>query len=199
MIPRIHFHFRPRAFAFVCAAAACLSPAVAQTMKPGLWQNTSKTTSQNPQIAQAMAEMQKQMASMTPEQRKAMGKLAGQSGAPQFEMNADGSVSMKLCVTQKMIDDAGGNFLGPQDGNCTHKKSPLAGGTQSFSFTCNKPPSSGQGKVAFQGGTSYASSMSITSSASGQSETMLIEGKGKWLGANCGEVKPVDIKPPPPK
>lgn len=191
MIPRLH----PTAVAAMCAAAFCSAPAFAQTMKPGLWESSSKTTSQNPQIAQAMAEMQKQLASMTPEQRKAMGNMAGQSGAPQFDMNADGSVTIKMCITQKMIDDSGGNYLGPQDGNCTHKKSPLAGGTQSFSYACAKPPSSGQGKVSFQGGTSYSSTMTMTSSASGQKETMVMEGKGKWLGANCGNIKPIEIKP----
>ncbi|NHZ61657.1 DUF3617 domain-containing protein [Massilia genomosp. 1] len=192
MIPRL----RPIAAALVCAAAACLSPARAQTMQPGLWENTSKTTSQNPQIAQAMAEMQKQLASMTPEQRAAIGQMGGQAGAPHFAMNPDGSVTMKLCLTQKMIDDAGGNFLGPQDGNCSHKKSPLLGGTQRFSFTCNKPPASGQGKITFQGGTSYTSTMTMSSSATGQEDIMLLEGKGKWLGASCGNVKPIDLKPP---
>ncbi|NHZ91957.1 DUF3617 family protein [Massilia sp. CCM 8733] len=192
MIPRL----RPTAAVLVCAAAACISPALAQTMKPGLWENTSKTTSQNPQIAEAMAEMQKQLASMTPEQRKAMGQIGGQAGAPQFDMNADGSATIKLCITQKMLDDAGGNFLGPQDGNCTHKKSPLLGGTQSFSFTCKNPPASGQGKVSFQGGTSYTSTMTMSSSAAGQQDTMLLEGRGKWLGANCGGLKPIDGKPP---
>ncbi|HEX8614767.1 MAG TPA: DUF3617 domain-containing protein [Telluria sp.] len=187
---------RPSTIAVFCAAAFCISPAFSQTMKPGLWESTSKTTSQNPQIAQAMAMMQKQLASMTPEQRKAMGQMAGQSGAPQFDMNADGSLTIKMCITQKMIDDAGGNFLGPQDGNCTHKKSPLAGGTQSFSYACTKPQASGEGKVSFQGGTAYTSTMTMTSSVTGQQDTMVMEGKGKWLSANCGGIKPIDVKAP---
>ncbi|WP_164557971.1 DUF3617 domain-containing protein [Massilia atriviolacea] len=191
MIPRL----RPTAAVLVAAASCCGAPAFAQAMKPGLWESTSKTTSQNPQLAQAMAEMQKQLASMSPEQRKAMANMAGQSGAPQFDMNADGSVTIRMCVTQKMIDDAGGNYLGPQDGNCTHKKSPLAGGTQSFSYSCANPPSSGQGKVSFQGGTTYTSTVTMSSSATGQKETMVMEGRGKWLGANCGNVKPIEIKP----
>ena len=195
MIPRFH----PAAAAVLCAAAFCTAPAGAQAMKPGLWENTSKTTSQNPQIAQAMAEMQKQLASMTPEQRKSMAQMAGQSGAPQFDMNADGSVTIKMCITQKMIDEAGGNYLGPQDGNCTHKKSTLGPGMESFSYSCANPPASGQGKVSFQGGTSYRSTMTMTSSVTGQKETMVMVGTGKWLGANCGSIKPIDNKVPAPR
>jgi hypothetical protein len=194
MIP----YLRPHAVAALCGAAACIAhaaPAAAQTMKPGLWQSTSKTTSRNPQIAEAMAEMQKHLASMTPEQRKAMRQKAGQVDGPDFSMNADGTVSVTMCITEKMIDEAAGYLL-PQDSNCVQKKGPLSGATQRFSYTCSKPPASGEGQVVFQGGTAYTSTMTINSEASGQKETMLMEGKGKWLGADCGAIKPVEPKPP---
>ncbi|MDQ1813493.1 DUF3617 domain-containing protein [Massilia sp. CCM 9210] len=194
MNPRL----RLTALAIVSAATLSLAPASAatQNMKPGLWENTSKSTSQNAEIAKAMAQMQKQMKSMPPEQRKAMEKAMGNSGAPNFKLNDDGSVTVKMCITQKMIDDSAGNHLGQLNGNCTHKKGPLVGGTQSFSYTCVNPQASGEGKISYQAD-SYSSTVTMTSSAAGAMGNMTMESTGKYLGANCGDVKPVDTKPVP--
>ncbi|MDM5178211.1 DUF3617 domain-containing protein [Massilia sp. DJPM01] len=196
MIPRL----RLTALALVSAATLSLAPASAatQTMKPGLWENTSKTTSQNAQIANAMAEMQKHMKSMTPEQRKEMEKAMGKSGPANFTLHDDGSVTVKVCITQKMIDDSSGDHLGPQGGNCTHKKGPMVGGTQSFSYSCTNPQTSGEGKISYQAD-SYSSTVSMTSSAAGAMGNMTMASTGKYLGANCGNVKPVDTKPAPAK
>ena len=47
-------------------------PALAQTLKPGLWEIIDKMQSGSGQIEKGIAEMQKQMAGMSPEQRKMM-------------------------------------------------------------------------------------------------------------------------------
>ena len=49
------------------ALASAAAPA--QTLKPGLWEISNKAGG-NPQMDQAMAQMQQQLAAMPPEQRK---------------------------------------------------------------------------------------------------------------------------------
>lgn len=188
--------FRITALALVSAAAMAISPAFAQTMKPGLWESVSKTTSSDPQTAKAMAESQKQMAKLPAAQRKEMEKAMNQPGGPAMSMNADGSITVKACVSQKMID-AGAN-IGVDDGNCKYKQGANVGGTQTYSFSCATPASSGEGKTVYQGN-DYTSSMKMTTMASGKKDVMTTETKGKWLGADCGSIKPMDIKPAPAK
>jgi hypothetical protein len=45
----------------------------------------------------------------------------------------------------------------------------------------------------------YASKMTITSMAQGKPEKMTIEGTGKWLGADCGSIKPLPAAMAPAK
>jgi hypothetical protein len=184
--------FRLSALALVSAAAMAMSPAFAQTMKPGLWESVSKTTSADPATAKAMADSQKQMAKMPAAQRKEMEKAMNQPGGPAMSLNADGSITVKACVNQKMID-AGAN-IGVDDGNCKYKQGANVGGTQSYSFACTTPASSGEGKTVYQGN-EYSSTMKMTTMATGKKDVMTTETKGKWLGADCGSIKPMDIKP----
>jgi hypothetical protein len=135
---------------------------------------------------------------MTPAQRKAMDDMMAKHGGPKMAMGADGTMTVKLCLTKKMIDDANGAYMGQQSPTCSHKKGPVTGNTMSFSYACTEPPMTGEGKVVFQGDTNYNSTMSMTSSAGGKKETMNVTASGKWLGADCGDVKPIDTKPAAP-
>lgn len=65
----------------VCAAAMGLAAASAgaQSMKPGLWETTTRMGG-SPEMDQAMARMQQQMASMPPGQRKQMQTTMDTSG-----------------------------------------------------------------------------------------------------------------------
>ncbi|NHZ99299.1 DUF3617 domain-containing protein [Massilia sp. CCM 8734] len=188
--------FRLTTLALVSAAALAITPAFAQTMKPGLWESTSKTTSADPETNKAMAESLKQMAKMPAAQRKEMEKSMNQPGGPVMTMNADGSITVKTCISQKQID-AGAN-IGVDDGNCKYKQGANVGGTQTYSYACATPPSSGEGKTVYQGN-DYTSTVKMSTTASGKKDVMTSETKGKWLGADCGAIKPVDIKPTPAK
>ena len=80
------------------AALAALSLSVsAQNLKPGLWEVTSKTSG-NPQMEQAMAEMQKQMASMPPAQRKQMEEAMARQGV-KMGAASGGGMAMQMCMT----------------------------------------------------------------------------------------------------
>ncbi len=212
---------KPRHLASAIGLSLLTAAASAQTIQSGLWESTSKMQGSTGEMGKAMAQsqdrmanmspeqrkamqqamspenqkamlaqMQKQMANMPPEQRKAMEQaMAAQSN---MRMGSDGSVALKMCITQEMIERK--NWMPKTDGKCTHTVSTAVGNTQKFGFTCTEPASSGEGNVTFLSKTSYTSSMKINAVRNGKPESMVFESSAKFLGADCGAVKPVPMK-----
>ena len=167
------------------AAAAVLAialPAGAQTMKPGLWEIHNKMS--GGQMDQAMAEMQKQLAQMPPEQRKQMEAAMAQQGVKMVP-GAGGGMAVQMCMTREMVER---NDVPVQNG-CTTTQNRKSGNRVQFAFRCSNPPSSGEGEMSFTP-ESYTSHMTMKSVVQGKTETLVSDSTGKWLKADCGNVKP---------
>jgi len=183
----------PRHSLLAAIVAAALLPAfpalptyaTSAAMRPGLWEITSKIKPDDPQAAAAMAEAQKQMANMAPEQRKMIEAMMAKQGVG-LSVNGDG-VKVTYCITKDMAERR--EFPTGQQGQCTNSSTPTASGMH-VSFTCTNPPSSGNGQVTFQGDTAYTTTMNVTTSARGKSESMSVNATGRWLGADCGAKTP---------
>ena len=179
----------------VCAAIAltCLSGlgniASAQSMKPGLWEITHQMKMGSGEMNDKMAAMQQQMAKMPPEQRKMMEDMMAKQGV-KMGAAGPGGMSLKTCMTKEMVER---NQVPTQQGDCTSTPSPRVGNTMKIAFTCTKPPSSGEGEITFSGSDAYAMKMKVNTQMRGKPETVDMEGSGKWLGADCGDVKPVTV------
>ncbi len=165
----------------------------AQTMKPGLWEINQKMKFGSSEMTGAMAAMQDQITKMSPEQRKQMQDMMSKQGV-NIDLGAvssaggPGALSVKTCMTPEMVAR---NELPTVQGNCTSINSPRVGNTMKMSFTCTKPPSSGEGQVTFVGPDAYTMKMTVTTTVKGKPESMDMDGSGKWLGASCGDVKPL--------
>jgi hypothetical protein len=173
-----------------CAITSVLGLASAQTMKPGLWEITSKNTGGSPEITKGMAEAQKSLESMPAEQRKMMEDMMAKKGITMGKPGSGMSASMKMCMTKDMIDR---NELGAQQGNCTRTSSQRSANTLKFKVECSNPPSSGEGQVTFVSADAYTSSMRINTTVEGKAQTMTMETSGKFLGADCGSIKPLAV------
>lgn len=189
MIPRL------TALALTLFAGIAALPAHAQNVRPGLWEMSNKVQSDNPQMAQAMERMKKELAAMPPEQRKAMEEMMAKHGGVKLDPSADGGMVLKMCLTKEMIQEA--LFSTPPSSNCTHKKTPLVGNTMSYSFNCTNPQSSGEGTVKFSSDTAFTSRTQVTSSQNGKKEVITMDASSRWLGADCGNIKPLNLKPQP--
>ena len=165
----------------------CAIGASAQTMKPGLWEITTQMQSGGKDMGAAMAAMQKQMASMPPEQRKMMEDMMAKQGV-KMGTSPGGGMSVKVCMTQEMVDR---HQVTPARDGCTHTMSPRMGNTMKFEYKCTQPPSSGQGEVSFTSPEAYTSKMSATGSGSGTERRMEMQSTGRWLGGDCGDIKPI--------
>lgn len=166
----------------------------AQTIKPGLWEITTQMQGGSGELSAAMAQAQKQMENMPPEQRKMMQDMMAKQG---IQMGANGGtgMSIKMCMTQEMIDrnEVTSRQADHQQNDCTHTNSPRSGNSMKFSFVCTKPPSSGEGQVTFTSADAYSMKMSTTSMARGKPEKMDMQTSGRWLGSDCGTVKPFPL------
>ena len=175
-----------------CMLTGATVLAHAQTIKPGLWEIITQMQDGSGELSAAMAEAQKQMANMPPEQRKMMQDMMAKQGI-QLGTSGSNGMSIKMCMTQEMVDR---NEVTSRQGDhhqsdCTHTNSPRSGNSMKFSFVCAKPPSSGEGQVTFTSAEAYSMKMTTTSMARGKSEKMDMQTSGRWLGADCGNVKPI--------
>lgn len=187
-----------RLSAVLCSTLALIAlPSSAQTIKPGLWEITNKIQSDNSEFSKMMAEMQKQLAAMPPEQRKAMEEMMQKNAGVGMPVMRDGGMIMKTCITREMA--AQNQMPIQQQGNCTHQRSSVSGGSMKMSFSCTDPASSGSGEIKFLGDSAYTMKMKMTSAMTGKQDTMTMDASGKWLSADCGSVKPVQLPAAKPK
>ncbi|WP_397411035.1 DUF3617 domain-containing protein [Polaromonas sp.] len=184
--------FLSRGLFAACASALGLlfllaQPVAAQSLKPGLWEINNKMQSSSGQMEKSMAEAQKQMAAMPPEQRKMMQDMMAKQGLS-MGAGAGGNMAVKICMTKEMAER---NELPAQQGDCKTTNSPRSGNTMKMSFACTQPPSSGEGTVTFVSPEAYTMKMTMKSMMQGKPETMTMDGGGKWLSADCGNIKPL--------
>jgi hypothetical protein len=144
----------------------------------------------NPELDKAMAEMQKQMASMPPEQRKQMEAMMSQQGV-RMVPGAGGAMAVQICMTKEMVER--NEMPVQQQGDCKTTIQQRTGSTMKVAFSCTNPPSSGEGTFTYQGSEGYTSNMTMKTVAQGKTETMTMDGTGKWLSADCGSVKPMQV------
>ena len=168
--------------------AAFASTAGAQNLKPGLWEVTHKMQSSSGQMEQGMSQMQQQMAGMPPEQRKMVEEMMAKKGVKTGSGSPGGGMSVKTCMTREMVEK---NELPAQQGDCKTTHQSRSGNTMKFGVACTNPPSTGEGQVVFTSPEAYSMKMVMNTQVQGKPEKMNMEGGGKWLGPDCGNIKPV--------
>lgn len=171
-----------------CVFALASTGAVADTTRPGLWEIQNRMGG-NPQMDQAMAQVQQQMAAMSPAQRKQMEAMMASQGVSMPQAGAGGGVSMKVCISAEMA--ARSEMPSQVEGDCTTTITSRSGNMLKMHFVCKNPPTEGDGTYTFNGDTAYTMKMAMKTSRNGKSESMTMDGQGKWLSADCGSIKPV--------
>jgi len=174
-----------------CALACAALPAGAQTMKPGLWEVSNKVSSQDGQMQSAMAMMQKQLANMSPEQRQSMQQMMERNGV-QMNIGAGGALTTRMCMTKEMIQR---KEFPVAEGDCKQKVTQQSASRMKIAFNCTRPPASGEGELTLDSDTSYRAQMHIKGANGGQQQAVDMDVAGKWLGADCGSLRPVTSIP----
>lgn len=169
----------------LCILLAGVAPMVwAQKMAPGLWENSVSIKSGDGQIDAALAKMQESMAKMPPEQRKMMEDMMAKQGV------GVGSKpnSVKVCISKEQAER--GDLPQQAEGRCKQDSLQRSGSTLKYKFSCTDPAATGEGEFSFSGDKAYTGTLVMNATRDGKPQRMEMRQAGKWLGADCGTLKP---------
>jgi hypothetical protein len=170
--------------------AVCAAVAHAQTAPPikaGLWQVTSERMVDGQKVQ--APDMSQQMANMPPEARKQMEAMMKQRG---IDMSAGGG-TMKICMTREHLDE--GRWRS-DEGGCKTDFTTRTATLWKWRSVCTQPPSESVGEASITSPERYTVKVSTTTERKGEPRSSQMTMNAKWLGADCGDVKPMA---PPPK
>lgn len=178
------------------ALLACFcAPGFAQKLAPGLWEMSMQTPG-NPELGAAMSQMQGELAKMPPEQRKQIEAMLAQRGisAPAAAPGGApggpaGPPAVRVCISKEAA--ARGDMPDPE-GRCRQDNLKRSGNKVSFNFTCTNPPATGTGEYVFTGDKAYTGKMLVNTERAGKPLSMEMQLSGRFIGADCGDVKPRD-------
>ena len=159
--------------------------ALAQGLKPGLWE--LKHTSQlDPQRQAQMDQAKKAMENMSPQQRKMMETMMGQHGVGVGL--SGGAMAVKICLSKEQAER---NFApGQETGGCTGD-SKRSGNVIKTRFVCKDPAGEGDSTITLKGNEAFSNDVRMTRQRNGKAETTILRGEGRWLGSDCGNIKPI--------
>jgi hypothetical protein len=109
----------------------------------------------------------------------------------------NGGMVQKVCITRQMAERDGTPQMLQAERGCESKNFKTSGNSYSGDIVCTGPGLKGEGKVkgAFSGNESFSSTYDFKGTAGGQPVSQHQETSGKWLGVDCGNMKPVsDLK-----
>lgn len=174
------------------AAALVAAGAHAQVhLRPGLWEETVTSKTDNAQANAAAEQMKQRLASMTPEQRAAMEKMMGGRGLP----GSGAPGAMRVCITKEQVERG----MTPEgNGHCTRSNVVRSGNVTHFDFSCTTGHSTSTGHGAFTEMGDSAFAVSTTSDTVSPKMTMHIQSEvaGKFISSDCGAVKPFEAPAP---
>jgi hypothetical protein len=179
--------------AVVClvALAALSVHATGAGLKPGLWEvrvvkQVVDGRDMTAQRAAQAAQMQQTMASMPPEQRARMEAMMKQNGVSQT-----GDGGYRLCITPEMAKRD--TPILDKDGRCQPAKVTHSGNQMTYEFSCsaNGITTAGKGESTVAGDLITTRSDMTMTRGNGPPRVMHSESEMKYLGSDCGDVKPL--------
>ncbi|HET7796131.1 MAG TPA: DUF3617 domain-containing protein [Rhizobacter sp.] len=167
--------------------ALAAGPVLAQTappIKPGLWQVHSEREIDGKKAP----DLGEQLKGMSPAMRERMAANMKQHG-----IDISGPPGqMKICQTREALD--AGKWQGEQ-GQCKTDFGSRSNSAWKWKSTCSQPESVTVGEAAFANPENYTVKSTTTMAMQGQSHVTRMTLKAKWLGGDCGDLKP--MQPPP--
>ena len=163
--------------AAVLPALAADSPSL--KVKPGLWQMTTDTERSGAPPIPAET-----LARLTPEQRARLEANFQQSLGPRHGVT-------RHCVTQAEIDKGFEGISDMGGGQCVRRVTEQTSTLRAGTFTCTgREPSSGSYRFEATSAEAVVGNWNARIGEGSQPMNMKAAIQGKWLGADCGDVKP---------
>lgn len=159
---------------FMLSAAA--GAWAAGQIKPGLWEMTIRS------------DAMKSMPKISPEQMEQMRKM----GISVPRMQANGMVT-KVCISKEMAERDELPAMTQRELGCQARNMQRNAGSYSMDIVCDGSGMKGEGKAkgSFSGDGSFTSTYDFKGTMHGQPVDQHHETSGKWLSADCGNIKPI--------
>ena len=174
------------------AATASAFTAQAQTppIKAGLWEVQVEREG-----GTKMPDMNEHLKNMPPEQRKRMEAMMKERGVDM----SGGMNKLKICFDKESLDQE--RWKGEHDSRCKTDMSNRGSTSWKWHSVCGEPYHSvTDGEATFTSSESYVVKSSTTMTMKGETKTVKTTVNSKWLGSDCGDVKPVQaLKQPVPQ
>jgi hypothetical protein len=165
-------------------------PAAAQKIAPGLWEQTVSVSVGGGAVTNPMAGMQERLAKLPPERRKQMEAMLAQHGMG----SAPGSNALRVCITP---EQAARDAPPPTQNGCTSSGVQRSGNVMRFKYECaGPPPSSGEGEFAYASAKEWKGKVVSTQMRQGQPVRGETTMAGRWIAADCGNVRPLAMPGP---
>ncbi len=163
--------------------AFAAGPLPVPPVKPGLWEAR-------------MSALDADGHEMTPPEQAALSRLSPEARARMADAMKASGVSMpdtngatKVCLTKEMFESGGWQQMALEAG-CTTNYSKLSGTTWNWHSSCAALKSESEGEAVFNSAESYRTKVTTTATVMGKTNTSTRIVQGKWLGADCGDIKP---------
>ena len=156
---------------------ATTTQSFASPMSPGLWEISLKS------------DQMREMPKMSPQQAEQMRKMG--MNVPEVR---DGAMIMKVCYTKEML--AQRQVPATQnDRECKPQNMRHGSGSFSGEIVCNGPNMKGTGTMqGTMSSTSFQTNTSFNGTMGGQPMKTSSATSGKYLGPDCGNVKPMGMR-----
>lgn len=179
----------PRGLALLCASTTlCVAShaADAPPIKPGLWQVRSERAVDGVKSPPMAA----QMNNLPPEVRKQMEAMMKQKGVDM----SGGTGDIKLCLNKESLDQNQWLAQKNTEKNCKTEIKSRSSSRWTWHSSCIDPKSETDGEAVFNSPENYTMKIATIMAMNGETKTMNMTTTSTWLGANCGDLKPVNTK-----
>ena len=167
---------------FVLVAFAA-GPLPRPPVKPGLWEaRMSALDADGHEMARPE---QAAMSRLSPEARARMADAMKARGLSMPDANG----ATKVCLTKEMFESGGWQQMASEMG-CRTNYSTLSGNTWKWHTSCAALKSESDGEAVFNSAESYRTKVTTTATVMGKTKTSTRVVQAKWLGADCGDIKP---------
>jgi hypothetical protein len=154
--------------------------AAEHTIRPGLWEMT--TTSG----------LLKLVPHIPPDQMQQLRNLAKQNGIDMPDIQ-NGAATSKVCITQEIAERKMPPNLYENESGCAAKNVTRNGNNYKMDLVCDGSRLNGSGKAegTFTSPESFSGRTEFSGDVQGTPVNERAETSGRWVGANCGTVKPL--------
>jgi hypothetical protein len=158
-------------------SAVAIHAGAAGLMKPGLWEMTMKS------------DAFRNMPKLSPEQIEQMRKMGVEM--PQM---TEGGMQTKVCISRAMAERDEPPMMDGKDTGCEAKNYKRSGNAYSVDVICNGKDMKGTGTArgTYLNSQSFTSTYDFKGTVHGQPVNQRHESSGKWLAADCGNIRPME-------